>query len=265
MKRILAIIFFTILIFNSGMSEEINKTYSCAEEGWLTEKLKIYNSFDHPNGKFVTYSVTILGKKYLNFGEIYEGRIYGYNRSEQALQVDEISVEEGNNRSLSRYNFYSNEIKNLKSEYNSIIAKVVNFEAFNLSDAELENEVQSYFFTKNYIINLSENNKEKFKEMFIGSNEYNCEKLKNENQKDAESGLKYIIINQIENGCLQGAKNNNDLTPKVKKYCKCYANWFNENLNQSELNEFLNKSKIDKKKFIRSNNIAGSSSSICKI
>ena len=166
---------------------------------------------------------------------------------------------------VNRYNFYSNEIKNLKSEYNSIIAKVVNFEAFNLSDAELENEVQSYFFTKNYIINLSENNKEKFKEMFIGSNEYNCEKVKNENQKDAESGLKYIIINQIENGCLQGAKNNNDLTPKVKKYCKCYANWFNENLNQSELNEFLNKSKIDKKKFIRSNNIAGSSSSICKI
>ena len=82
---------------------------------------------------------------------------------------------------------------------------------------------------------------------------------------DKCSFVKRDIINQIENGWLQGAKNNHDLTPKVKKYCKCYANWFNENLNQSELNEFLNKSKIDKKKFIRSNNIAGSSSSICKI
>ena len=53
MKRILAIIFFTILFSNSVMSEEINKTYSCAEEGWLTEKLKIYNSFDHLNGKLL--------------------------------------------------------------------------------------------------------------------------------------------------------------------------------------------------------------------
>ena len=68
----------------------------------------------------------------LNFGQIYEGRIFGYNRNEQALTVDEISVEEGNVRQLSRYNFYSNEIKSLKSEFNSIINSVENFKNFKL-------------------------------------------------------------------------------------------------------------------------------------
>lgn len=265
MKRFLIIIFFTILFSNSSMSEEINKTYSCAEEGFLTEKLKIYNSFDHLNGKFVTYSVTIMGHEYLNFGQIYEGRIFGYNRYKEGLTVDEIGLEEGNIRLMTRYNFYSNTIKDLKSEFNSIFASVENFENFNLSDAELENEVQSYFFTKDYILDLSENNKEKFQDMFIGSAEYNCEKVQNGNQKDAKSGTKSIMIKQMEDGCLQGAKNDNNLTQKVKKYCKCYANWFDENLNQNELIEFLNKSNVDKKKFIRTKNIAGSSNSICKI
>ena len=266
MKNYLSIIFiFTIFFSNSVLSQEINKTYSCKEPGFLTEKLKIYASFDYANGKFVTYSVTILGQEYLNFGQIYEGRIFGYNRNEQALTVDEISVEEGNVRQLSRYNFYSNEIKNLKSEFNSIINSVENFKNFNLSDTELENEVQRYFFTKDYILDLSENNKEKFSQMFIGSSEYNCEKEKNENQKDAKSDMKNIMIKQMEDGCLQGAQSKNNLTPKVKEYCKCYANWFDENLNQNELIEFLNKSNVDKKKFIRTKNIAGSSNSICKI
>lgn len=246
------------------MSQETNKTYSC-KDGFLTEKLKIYDSFDYANGKFVTYSVTILGQEYLNFGQIYEGRIFGYNRNEQALTVDEISVEEDNARQLSRYNFYSYEIKNLKSEFNSIINSVENFKNFNLSDTELENEVQRYFFTKDYILDLSENNKEKFSQMFIGSDEYNCEKEKNENQKDAKSGMKNIMIKQMEDGCLLGAQSENNLTPQVKEYCKCYANWFDENLNQNELIEFLNKSNVDKKKFIKTKNIAGSSNSICKI
>lgn len=264
MKKILGTIFFIIIFSNFVMSQETNKTYSC-KDGFLTEKLKIYDSFDYANGKFVTYSVTILGQEYLNFGQIYEGRIFGYNRNEQALTVDEISVEEDNARQLSRYNFYSYEIKNLKSEFNSIINSVENFKNFNLSDTELENEVQRYFFTKDYILDLSENNKEKFSQMFIGSSEYNCEKEKNENQKDAKSGMKNIMIKQMEDGCLLGAQSENNLTPQVKEYCKCYANWFDENLNQNELIEFLNKSNVDKKKFIKTKNIAGSSNSICKI
>ena len=257
MKKFLSILFLSFLFCNSGVSKEINNTYSCSQPDWIDEKLTIYNSFDNDN--FVTYSLTVLGGEYLDFGQTYEGRIYGYNRSGKSLNVDEIGEEVDNVRIVKRYSFYSNEIEDLKSDFKSILGDVKDFKNFNLSDTQLNNEVKNYFFTKDYILGLNENDKEKFQQMFIGSDEYTCKKIENENQKDSKSGsyLKDTMIKQMEDGCLQGAKNDNNLTPKVKKYCKCYANWFDENLNQNELIEFMNKATRDKKTFIWMNNITG--------
>lgn len=265
MKKILTILFLSFLFCSAGISKEINSTYSCSQPDFVTEKLTIYNSFDNDN--FVTYSLTVLGGEYLDFGQTYEGRIYGYNRSGKSLNVDEIGEEVDNVRIVKRYSFYSNEIEDLKSDFKSILGDVKDFKNFNLSDTQLNNEVKNYFFTKDYILGLNENDKEKFQQMFIGSDEYTCKKIENENQKDSKSGsyLKDTMIKQMEDGCLQGAKNDNNLTPKVKKYCKCYANWFDENLNQNELIEFMNKATSDKKTFIWMNNITGSSTSACKL
>jgi hypothetical protein len=88
MKKFLGIIFFIFLFSNIGFSKEINSTYSCSQPDFVTEKLKIYNSFD--SGNFVTYSLSVLGGEYLDFGQTYEGKIYGYNRSGKGLNVDEI-------------------------------------------------------------------------------------------------------------------------------------------------------------------------------
>ena len=250
---------------NMSISKEINSTYTCTQPDWITEKLKIYNSYD--NGSFVTYSLSILGGEYLDLGETYEGKIYGYNRSGPGLTVDEIGEEIDNIRTLTRYSFYSFHIEDLKSNFKSILENVKDFKNFNLSDDQLSIEIQNYYFIKDYILGINENDNEKFQEMFLGSDNYTCKKIKSENQKESKSGLylKDTMIKQMEDGCLQGAKNDNNLTPKIQKYCKCYANWFDKNLNQNELIEFMNKTKNDQRAFIIRNNIAGYKSSICKL
>ena len=83
MKKILSILFLSFLFCNSGISKEINNTYSCSQPDWIDEKLTIYNSFDNDN--FVTYSLTVLGGEYLDFGQTYEGRIYGYKRISEVI------------------------------------------------------------------------------------------------------------------------------------------------------------------------------------
>ncbi len=265
MKKLLEILILSLLWCNSVFALEINSTYACSQPDWMTEKLKIYNSYD--NGNFVTYSISVMGGEYLDFGENYEGKIYGYNRSGRGLTVDEIGEEKDNIRTLIRYSFHSFHIEDLKSNFKSILGNVKDFKNFNLSDDQLSIEIQNYYFNKDYILGVAENDNEKFQEMLIGSDNYTCKKIKSENQKESKSDLylKGTLIKQMEDGCLQGAKNDNNLTPKIQKYCKCYANWFDKNLNQNELIEFMNKTKNDQRAFIIRNNIAGYKSSICKL
>ena len=43
------------------------------------------------------------------------------------------------------------------------------------------------------------------------------------------------------------------------KFCECYGNWFNDNLNDDQFNEFIYLSREDKIKFVQKNNIINQS------
>ena len=58
-------------------------------------------------------------------------------------------------------------------------------------------------------------------------------------------------VNQIYDGCISDAKQNNDYNSDSKKFCKCYANEFNKKFNNAGLMEFMNKSDQAKAKIIQ--------------
>ena len=58
----------------------------------------------------------------------------------------------------------------------------------------------------------------------------------------ANAKIDKSYVNQIYDGCISDAKQNNDYNSDSKKFCKCYANEFNKKFDNAGLMEFMNKS-----------------------
>jgi len=67
----------------------------------------------------------------------------------------------------------------------------------------------------------------------------------------AYSKIDKSYVNQIYEGCISDAKQNNDYNSDSKKFCKCYANEFNKKFNNAGLMKFMNKSDQAKAKIIQ--------------
>ena len=118
----------------------------------------------------------------------------------------------------------------------------------NLTKDELKSEIEIFKNIKNVVEQFTG-------DLNLGSTVYYCDIGENADKSQSSSKIPQGYIDIIKNGCIDRAKKNNNLNEVTLNYCKCYSNWFKENLDAEEFGEFLYLSIEDKKKFIVKNKI----------
>ena len=257
MKKLSLYIFLVLMFCNVGVAGILDqKKYVCKTDSNLgMTEVSILKKYD---SSYVIVSENMgFGMELVNFASIINDNLFYFSvdGAFETITMGDLLPVENNKRKFFSSTFL------LSSDQSSIMqSNITRFDnapnkikTLDLTKDEINQEIEIFKNKKKVLDKIFSQSAEKIDEQSLGTSIFYCDIGEKIDESKSSAKPSQFLIETLYEGCISAAKSDNNLNERSIKHCKCYSNWFSENLNADEFNEYLHLSITDKRKFVEKN------------